>query len=380
LLKSLVAIPSVNPVDTEDPSISGEKAMGVFLESFLADRGFRVERHEQEPDRFNVIGRYGPEEPARTCMVEAHMDTVSVSGMTRPPFEPSLEDDRLYGRGACDTKGPMAAALHALDPETLEQAASAGWQICFVGAIDEEKGAKGAIWLADQGIGADRAIILEPTDLAVVHAHKGTLWIRITLNGVPGHGSEPEKGINAIEGMARLVERLREDMQTGLPENPVLGRPTLNIGKIEGGSGVNIIAGECRMEVDRRLLPEEDPEQILASMRNHCEVLQTEGALAAYQVELGRQMPPFETSCDSPLIRELLQACEGSGIDPCTTGSPWYSDAGPLSATCKDIVVFGPGSIAQAHTRDEYIQLDALQKGSDILRAYLRNMKPSNDE
>ena len=257
LLQKLVAIPSVNPEDTDDPAITGEQRLADFLKTRLEQDGWQVEYTWPEPGRPNLVARFGSEAAARSLMFEAHLDTVSVANMTIDPFAAELRDGRLYGRGACDMKGPMAAALHALSRPRLERLSAAGIQLIFVAAMGEEKGNQGALELAKSDLKADELIVLEPTGLQLVTAHKGTAWMEVELTGRAGHGSEPSEGVNAIEAAGRLMEALRtrtaDRAKTAC--HPQLGGPTLNTGKISGGSAVNIIADRCVLELDRRLLP-----------------------------------------------------------------------------------------------------------------------------
>lgn len=376
LLSRLIAIPSVNPAHTDDASIAGERRMAEFTAEFLNQRGFDVFLDETDPERPNVIGSYGPRQAERTVMLESHLDTVGVHNMTRPPFEARIEGKRLYGRGACDTKGPMAAALGILQPEWLDRLAAAGGRLLFIGAMGEERGNLGAEALVDKKIRADEAIVLEPTELAIVHAHKGVLWYRIEVTGVPAHGSNPERGVNAILGMNRVIEHLQEQIAKDQRErtDPVLGLPTLNIGMIEGGTALNVVPARCILQVDRRTLPSEKHEQVLSDVRTGLTRLKEQGFIKSFDLGIVKEGTPFSTFTDSALVKRLKKSCEECGVRGWTEGAAWYSDAGPFSQTCREIIVFGPGSIRQAHTVDEYIELDALEKGAHILRKYFESL------
>jgi acetylornithine deacetylase/succinyl-diaminopimelate desuccinylase family protein len=374
LLRSLVRIPSVNPLLTDNPLIGTEKPMAEALAEHLDARGFRIEWHEVISGRPNVVGRFGPDAPKRSLLIESHIDTQGIQGMTVPPFEGVSRDGRIYGRGACDTKGPMAAALWALSPALLDRVASAGVQIIYVGAIGEEKGNVGAEQLVDLGIGADEALVLEPTELAIVHAHKGTLWYELEVLGRAAHGSNPDEGVSAIRGMARAMEEIEREIDAArhIHRDTALGAPTVNIGLIRGGSSINIVPDRCVVEVDRRTVPGEDNARILEDLRAKLTRLQALGAIHAWRLTPIKDGAPFHTGADTPLIRRLAAGCAALGVDPHVAGAAWYSDAGPLSRTCREIAVFGPGSIRQAHTADEYIDVAELQRGCDIVREFLR--------
>ena len=376
LLQELVALPSVNPVHCPDPKVANERRMAEYVGRYLERLGFRLAWDEMSAERCSVIGVYGPDQPRHTLLLEAHLDTVDVSEMRIPPFTGEIREGRMYGRGTCDTKGPMAAALQALQPARLEALAAAGVRLIFAGALGEEHGNLGAVRLAEQGLGADAAIILEPTELAIVHAHKGVMWFEVELEGETGHGSDPAKGRNAIVAMTRFMRWLEETLPSGAPPDGTapLGPPTLNFGRIEGGAAINIIAGRCRLEVDRRLVPGEDPEKLIGTIRDYLDGLQSEGAIRAYRLRPAKVGLPFLTPRDAGLVAGLGAAIRGEGREPSVVTASWYSDAGAFSQTCREVVVFGPGSIAQAHTSAEFIELDELLAAQRILERYLTSL------
>ncbi len=369
LLKELIAIPSVNPEDNADTLEAGEGRLAAFLAARLVEQGFQAKLHDEISGRPNIVAAWGPETPRKTILLEAHLDTVGVGVLKRPPFQGVVENGRLYGRGACDDKGPMAAALYALSAEVLTALAKGGVRLIFVGAMGEEKGNVGALQLAASGLCADEAIVLEPTELRLVHAHKGPLWVRIEVRGLAAHGSHPERGRSAIEDMQHVLAMLRSLPLTR--KNPLLGSPTLNIGKIEGGSAVNIVPDFCRIDVDRRTLPGEDNETALAAIEQGLQQLQACGKIKEYTLQVVKKGQPFETATNSSLVCRMKAAIEKSGRKAETAGAGWYSDAGPLSSCCKEVVVFGPGRIEEAHTAEEYIDLDSLQAGYSIIRDFL---------
>lgn len=372
-LQQLVALPSVNPEHTQDSAIANEFRVAEFLASHLSEKGFQIEWDRAIAERPNLIASFGPDHPTRTLLLEAHTDTVGVDGMAIPPFEPRVENGRLHGRGACDTKGPMAAALCALSTDRLERLAAAGVRILFIGAFGEEKGNIGAERLVEQGVGADAAIILEPTDLHVVHAHKGALWVELTLSGELAHSSEPAKGLNAINAMADLLRWLQARIAADCEQqgDAALGSPTLNVGRIEGGLAINIVPHHCRVEIDRRIVPGESPDDVLQPLEQHLENMKLDGRIRAYTLKVIKAGMPFITDPQAPLVRKLTQAIEKAGRLAEVTTAAWYSDAGPFGKTCKEVVVFGPGSIAQAHTKDEYIEIEELVAGQRVLEHFL---------
>ena len=267
----------------------------------------------------------------------------------------------------------MAAAIAALSRDILEKLAASGVRIVFAGVMGEETGNIGAARLADKNVRADQVIVLEPTELSIIHTHKGMIWLRVEVGGLAAHGSNPDRGVNAIAGMARVMqflhERIAEDQQAR--HDAVLGRPTLNIGMIHGGYAVNIVPDSCVIEADRRTLPGEDEAEIIERIRGGLVELQGEGRITSHAVHVIKLGRPFRTFENCGLIAALKQGFARAGREARMEGAAWYSDAGILSRVSPEVVVFGPGSIKQAHTADEHIDLDDLQAGCDILRRFL---------
>jgi acetylornithine deacetylase/succinyl-diaminopimelate desuccinylase-like protein len=376
LLQHLIAVPSVNPEHSDDSDIADEFRMAECVGALLAAKGFSLSWDRMSDRRLSVIGSYGPEHPVRTLLLEAHLDTVGVANMRIPPFTPRVEGGRVYGRGACDTKGPMAATLTALTPDALASLAAAGWRVLFVGALGEEKGNLGAGRLVEQGLGADWALILEPTGCDVVFAHKGVVWLEITLEGESGHGSDPSGGRNAIAAMSDLLVWLREQATQDQVSwrHTALGSPTLNVGRIRGGEAVNIVAQTCVCELDYRVVPGMDGDGLVSRVREHLAMLQAKDVIRAFDVKVMKNGDAFETSTDAALVKSLQAVVEGDGggADLCTVA--WHSDASFFSRTCAEVVVFGPGHIRQAHTADEYIEIHQLEKAVRIFEKWFRQL------
>ena len=267
LLQDLVAIPSVNPAGDPGTDKVGEQAMADYVADFLRGLGADVALDEIEPGRPNVIAEFVPakKSPRAHLAFAPHLDTVSVAGMTVAPFDPVIRDGRLYGRGSSDTKGPMAAALWALR-HWAQSSARARSRIhwTFLALMGEEAGNDGAHAIARAGFTSDLLLVLEPTELGVVTAHKGVAWIDITTTGLACHGSTPERGRNAIYAMRRVLAVIEEKILPALRAraHPKLGPVTLNVGTIAGGSKINIVPDACRLEIDCRLVPGIEAEQV----------------------------------------------------------------------------------------------------------------------
>ena len=368
LLRQLVAVPSVNPAMSDDPALRDEWRIVEALEPWFAARGFRVERVGQTPGRPNLLARFGAAAPKKTILFESHLDTVGVTGFQGDPFALRAEGGRLYGRGACDTKGPLAAFMAACDAEVLAALAKSGVQIAWLGAIGEETGNLGAEEAIAAGLRADECVVLEPTDLHIVHAHKGACWFTAATRGRAVHASDPARGDNAILKMP-AVWKILEDATTEAGRtyhSAVLGKPTVSVGTIRGGTGTNVVPDRCEIQVDRRLMPGETATQVLDDLRARFAAIP-----GGVEIGLLKEGLPFHTDVEAPLVRRFSAALAASGVPPVREGAAWCSDAGPLAPVCGETLVWGPGAIGQAHTVDEYIEQSSLAAGVDVLRRYL---------
>src|SRR6266849_6043262 len=289
LLWDLVALPSVNPMgrDLKGPEVY-EHRVTAYLEAFFRTLGVPIERQTVAPQRDNIVARCEVPGARRTLMFEAHQDTVPTDHMTIDPFGAVIENGRLYGRGACDIKGGMAAMLAAFARLVREKPAGAT-NVIMACSVDEEHTFLGAQQMVRDGLRADGAIVAEPTSLRIVHTHKGAVRWHVATPGRACHSSSPEQGVNAIYRMGRLltaIEGYAAELRASKTD-PYLGPPTLSVGRIEGGTSVNTVPDRCRIEVDRRLIPGEDSQSAL-------------NEFAASVRKEGRVDFPFE--CSEPWI------------------------------------------------------------------------------
>jgi acetylornithine deacetylase/succinyl-diaminopimelate desuccinylase-like protein len=354
LCKALVQIPSENP--SGSTSSRGEEAVARFVGSFLEDFGAHIEYEEIDPGRPNVYGLWPtPAGATQRILFAPHLDTVTVEGMTIDPFLGNCEDGRLYGRGSSDTKGTIAAMLWALKSIDLSKLSVA---VGFAGLADEEFEQRGAKACAVRKM-ADFAIAGEPTNLNVVHTHKGTAWLKVETHGKSAHASIPEIGVNAIDRMTETLKILREHFPEICPvqPDPVLGKPTFSTGRINGGSKINVVPDRCSAEIDIRILPGQESMVIAVAdfLRDH----QVPATVTPIKVSA-----PLYTSPENPFIKKFAEL--GSTL----TGANWFCDAAfALEGT--PAIAIGPGSIAQAHTADEFIEIAELERGADFFTKYL---------
>jgi acetylornithine deacetylase/succinyl-diaminopimelate desuccinylase-like protein len=364
LLAEMVAVPSVNPDGDAGGSVPGEARMGAWMAAHLRGLGADVEVQWLAPGRPNVIGVFEPARPAvATVAFAPHLDTVGVAGMTVPPFALTRRAGRLHGRGACDTKGPTAALLWALRQWTRSpagRAAAVRWIV--VATAGEEEGSAGAQALVRAGFCADFAVALEPTQLRVVHAAKGILRLWIETRGRAHNGAQPQRGDNADYRMLPLALALRDTLAPELAarRHPVLGGASLNLGVMQGGRDLNIVPDHCRVGLDIRLHPGVSAGAVLARVRE----LGREHAPRA-TVRVHRTGASFVTERTQPWARALRQAGRG------WAKADWFCDANIFAGHGIPAVAFGPGDIAQAHTKDEYIRERDLADGAAAFRQFL---------
>ncbi|GAA3084686.1 M20 family metallopeptidase [Streptosporangium carneum] len=359
LLGELVSTPSVNP---REGSGGGEAALAGVVRRWLADHGVAAELDEVLPGRPNVVAVVPGRDP-RVILLESHLDTVEVDGMTVDPYAAQVHDGRLYGRGACDAKGPLAAFM--LAAAELAAGPVPPYTVMLAGVIDEEYRYRGVLGLLDTLPGAEvvGAVVGEPTDLTVATAHKGVVRYTARTLGEAGHTSRPAEAVNAVSLMARVIAHL-DATGPEIPGHPLLGPATRCVTRVHGGTGPNIVPGRCEIDVDRRTLPGEDP---MAVWRRDGEELER---LLPGRIELD---PPFnvdyalDTPADSPVVAALCGALAARGGDGGVHGMPFCTDASKLARAGIPAAVFGPGSILDAHSADESVALADVRFAAEVV-------------
>ena len=367
LLRELIALPSVNPafLPAKHPR-AGEQRVAEFLAATAAQAGLDVEFQAVSPGRSNLLARLSPRGKVQQRLLLApHLDTVNA---TDEQFIPRTRNGRLYGRGACDTKGSVAAMLTALCELAQGRQRPAETEIVFAGLVDEEQGQAGSRALVSRGFTADMAIVGEPTRSQVVTAHKGTLWLCLETHGKSAHGSWPELGRNAVHEMARVVDLLETDYAAQLKRrrHPLLGSATVSVGAICGGSQANIVPDRCSILIDRRTLPGETAAGV---RREILQVLRRKRLTVGFAKDPLPPCLPLETDPRLPLVTRFLKTVGQRK----PVGVRYFCDASVLGHGGIPSVVFGPGDIAQAHTADEWISLVELERGKGLLLRFLQS-------
>lgn len=376
----LVRIPSVDPLvfgpKAAESGEAGEQAMAQHLAARFEDLGAsEVVLDEAGPGRPNVYAVF-PGRTDRLVVIDTHTDTVGVEDMTDPPFDGRIEDDRVWGRGALDTKATTGVLLSLL----------AAWQaegrrpdptVLVVGTVGEEQsGFLGALrfrrWATERGLAIDEMVVAEPTGLAPIHGHKGGVGVLVTTIGRAAHSAVPERGVNAVEAMAPVLTAMRAEhdrLQTVEPTTEV-GHGTLSVTMISGGTGGNVIPDRCSIVVTRRTVPGEDPDDVYEQIAH---VARTAGPVPVEVVTLltsaldGKKgFAAFYQPADTALALRLAHL---AGTAPAV--APYGSNALFYGGLARELVLFGPGSIDDAHAPTEWVTIADLVRTARALDAWL---------
>jgi acetylornithine deacetylase len=365
LLRELVSINSVNPAY---PGGVGEAEVARYVEAWARVGGFSVERQSVAPGRDNVLATLDVAGATETLVFEAHMDTVALAPMGDGALRPSIRDGRLYGRGACDTKGSLAAMMVAME-RLRDRRADLRVNVALLAVVDEEHAFTGVVRFIDSDSPVSAAVVGEPTELRLVIAHKGCIRGDIVTVGKAAHSSEPGSGVSAIDAMADVLVELRMlDGAFADRRHPLVGAPTFSIGLIDGGTGVNVVPERCTVSYDRRTLPAEKQDEALAEL----DALLDRVRVHRPDVRIERPDPRLvddglDTDPDAALVRAAQVASRGARLDAEPIGVPYGTDASKLHVRRGvPAIVFGPGSIGTAHGADEFVPLAELETAVDV--------------
>jgi acetylornithine deacetylase len=364
LLSDLVSINSINPDLV--PGSPGEQEIAHYIADWLRLAGLEVELVESVSGRPNVVGIARGSGGGRTLLLNGHMDTVGVAGMT-DGHKPRIEGGRLYGRGGYDMKGGVAACLLA-----IAEAKKRGLRgdVIFTGVIDEEYASLGTMDLAKR-FHADGAIVAEFTELQLILAHRGFVWLEVETIGKAAHGSRPDLGVDAIVKMGRVLTAL-ENLDLALranPTHPLLGSGSLHASLIQGGQELSSYPERCLLSVERRTLPGETPEAVEAELLAIIEDLRRSDPSFHAQVRQGIDRSPLETREDA----DIVQALQAASVQVLNHPSPiagvqFWTDAAVLSAAGIPSVLFGPAG-SGAHAVEEWVDLASVRMCVEIYLA-----------
>lgn len=367
MTRQLVRTPSVNPL-LEDGG-DGEGAVAALAAEWLGDWGYRPAVVEIAPGRYNVVARRGAG-AGPSLLLNGHLDTVGVAAMAEP-FSGAIREGRMYGRGAADMKSGVACTL-AVAGELAD--AEIPGELIVALTADEEHASLGMAALVAEGMTADAAVVCEPTSLAIMPAHKGFLWIDVRVKGRAAHGSRPDLGVDAIAHTGHLLVAFEEEVRRLASEtdHPLLGPASLHAGTIKGGSAPSVYPDSCHLVVERRTLPGEtadmlmaEAEAVLKRARARCPGLE-----GRFEPELFRAAT--EVPAASPLVAGLRKACARAGLPGTLKGMSAWVDACFLNERGTPAVCFGPGSIAQAHAATEWVSVAEIETCARVLTDFAR--------
>jgi acetylornithine deacetylase len=371
LLQELVAIDSINPDLVTGGA--GEQEIARFVANWLDKAGVEVTLDESAPGRPSVIGVVrgtGEGGGRRSLLLNAHMDTVGVAGMERP-HDPRVEGNRLYGRGAYDMKGGLAAIMIAA--ARAKQLSLRG-DVIVTAVADEEYASVGTESIAKRWH-ADAAIVTEPTALRLCVAHKGFVWLEITTQGRAAHGSRPDLGLDAIVKMGQILvglDQLDRALRAGT-SHPLLGSGSLHASLIRGGQELSSYPESCTLEVERRTIPGETPKQVEAEIEAVLEGIRQSDPTFLASVKTTLVRDSFEVAENSDIVQTLSNHSEALlGSAPEVVGAPMWMDSALLAAAGIPTIVFGPGGEG-AHAVIEWVDLEQVQQCSDVLLATIQD-------
>ncbi|MCS7068634.1 MAG: M20 family metallopeptidase [Meiothermus sp.] len=373
LLKALIEIPSPNPP-------GDHRAIAEFVALWLRNVGASVAvlAPAEKPEARSVVAVIGSGDPV--IMLHAHLDTVPVgeseaAAWSSDPFRAVERNGRLYGKGSVDDKGPLAAMMIAF--KKLAQSEHIGTLLLVAAAEEEVGGRLGTRWLADAGHlpQCDFIIVGEQTFNRVATAHKGVMRATIRTTGHSVHATNPDRGVNAINAMARVILALETyHQELSLRVHPLVGVPTCNIGVISGGATANAVADQCMIRLDRRMIPGESPEDVQHELQA---VVESVG-IAPATAEVGEFLYSswFESKLQTPLGKAFLECSSSLTQTPAEPiGYLPGSDAKHLMGLVRgDMVIFGPGSYEVAHTYDEYVDIGELEQCEAVISRFLEQV------
>jgi len=351
--------------DTQNPP-GKEKELAQYVEEYLRSLGLNTELLDFLPNRPNLFAEYKVSDKGKKFLFDGHLDTVPVGNSslwTVDPFSGTLKEGKIFGRGAADMKGSIAAFVHALET-LIDSGVELNGSVHMLLTSDEEISALGTREFLKKGYSADASIVGEPSCLEVNVAHKGVARWRLKTLGKSTHASSPEEGVNAIYKMAKVLnelEKLAKSYSMSSRQHPLLGKPTLNVGTIVGGTKDNIVPDFCEITIDRRLLPGDRVEEVEREFNQLLSRLASDDPSLKFELKLYHSHNPAETPPNHPFVI-LANLCVEKVLGErrpvkgfqATTEMSHLVEAGIPS------IILGAGDIKVAHTVDEYVLVDEL--------------------
>ncbi len=375
-LSKLISINSMNPAFGGP----GEREIATWIREYFEQAGIEVWESEVTANRPNITARLPGRDCKRRIIFEAHTDVVSTNGMTIEPFEPRIEGNLLYGRGSVDNKGGVAAMMEAL--RTLkEENFTPACDVWLCATVDEEYAHTGVDHLVieqKEGPATVASVVAEPTEVRNIRANKGLVRWTIVTHGKAAHSAKPHLGVNAITAMAKVILAMEKDGEAlaASAPHPLVGPATCSIGLINGGVQVNFVPERCEIQIDRRMIPGEKADEVLAHYESLMDTVRAE--YPDIDVEM---LPPrltdeaMETPADAEVVTTASRALEKLGLDPEPAGVPYGCDCTKLSRAGIPSIIFGPGSIDRAHGAIEYVEIDQVETATEFYREFIKSYK-----
>ncbi|MDP1849964.1 MAG: M20/M25/M40 family metallo-hydrolase [Solirubrobacteraceae bacterium] len=363
LLADLVAIDSVNPALV--PGAAGEAEIAAFVAAWTQARGLDVTVVDEPRGRPSVVAVARGTGGGASLMLNAHTDTVGVAGMTRP-HEPQVRDGRLYGRGAYDMKGGLAAVMMAGAGAAADRGRLRG-DVVVTAVADEEHASEG-VQAVLRRFGADACVVTEPTHLRACVAHKGFAWAELETRGRAAHGSRPDLGVDAIAGMGPVLAQIAalQARLDGAP-HPLLGPASLHASVIGGGQELSSYPARCTLGLERRTLPGEGVDDVRRELEGLLQRAREADPRLETELRMGLWRAPFEVAPDAEIVRVLRAAGEAIlGDAPQIVGDHPWMDAAFTAAAGIPTVVFGPSG-AGAHAAEEFGDLLSVEQCAAVL-------------
>ncbi len=372
-LRKLISIDSMNPAFGGP----GEREIASWIREYFEQAEIEVWESEVIPNRPNITARLPGHDSTRRIIFEAHTDVVSTDGMTIEPFEPRIEGNLLYGRGSVDNKGGVAGMMEAIR-SLKEEGFTPACDVWLCLTVDEEFAHKGVDHLVieqKEGPVTVASVVAEPTEVRNIRANKGLVRWTIVTHGKAAHSSKPHLGINAITAMAKVILAMEKDGVELAASNPhpLVGSATCSIGLIKGGVQVNFVPERCEIQIDRRMIPGEKADAVLAHYENLMDSVRAE--YPDINIEM---LPPrledeaMETPGDEAVVTTASRALEKLGLDPEPAGVPYGCDCTKLSRAGIPSIIFGPGSIDRAHGAVEYVEIDQVESATEFYREFIK--------
>ncbi|MFW9853251.1 MAG: M20 family metallopeptidase [Candidatus Thorarchaeota archaeon] len=359
LLKDLIKIKTENP---PGKTISAVR----YLEKIFIKNGIDYEVQEYEEGKANIIAEYGENE--KSIIITGHLDTVPAGDEEKwkfPPFEAIEDQGKIYGRGSTDMKGAVAAFV-AILLKLKENKVKLNRKIMFLGTSDEEIGMDGAFFAKEKGIMKDCEFVVigEPTELLVAVAEKGTLWINVKVRGKSAHGSTPHLGINSIEAASKLIPRMKNAVSDF--EHGILGKSTLNIGEIKGGTLINVVPEYCEFRCDFRLVQDDLREKTKERINEIIKDFNSKEEAKA-EIEIIHEIPALELKEKTSFFEKLREKAKGFGKDD-LIGVNYGTDGAMLIPEYNTpFIIMGPGKFDQLHVTNEYTEKQEVIEYANLL-------------